>query len=497
MKPTRKELFSDPDSGLFQEVLGYDELFTTLSQAPLIVNDYDVFSKEGREELNKILMTKYDGDMLSNAPRCGCGKYKDEKFIGITCEVCHSKVEYTTEKKIESLLWAKVPKGIPAFINLTVWRILQSTLTATNYSILEWLCNPSYKPVYKRPAIMDKVESLGLRRGLRYFTVNYEEVITILFENRIIAHNKSKAIREQMYKWLMDNIEVTFSKVLPFPSQLVFITEESNNRTWVDPTMAPAIDAILTLAQTTSDAKEPRLAVKEARIVKAMNSLDEYYSAYESSMIFGKPGIYRKLVLGTRPAWTFRAVIVSRHSAHQYDELIFPWSLSVSLYRSHLINLLLKKDFTPQEISALLAESSINYNPLIDKLLQQVFYGGPRLPHVTWQRFPSLRRQSNELMRVGGYKTDPSDNTIEVSNMTLINKNADFDGDMLSGQAIPCNDWIKKYEPLLSHHSSMDFNEPFRVTNGVTIPSPVISTANNWLSKARGLQNGKCVLRSR
>lgn len=479
------------------EIISYDEMFSTLSQAPLIVNDYDVSTSEGREELNKIMMTKYDGDSLSNAPRCGCGKYKDEIYVGVTCEVCKSVVEYTTEKKIESLLWAKVPRGIPSFINLSIWRILQGALRVSNFSILDWLCNPSYKSTSKTPPLMRKVEDLGFRRGLRNFTMNYEEIITTLFENRIIAHNRSKALRQQMYDFLMVNLDVTFSKFIPFPSQLVFITEENNGRKWVDPTMGPAIDAILTLAKTTSDTKEPRLAVKESRIVQAINLLDSYYTKYESDIIFGKPGIYRKLVLGTRPAWTFRAVIRSRHSAHQYDELIFPWSLSVSLFRSHLINLLLKDNYTPQEISAVLAESSINYSPLIDSLLKKIFYGGPRLPHVTWQRFPSLRKQSNELMKVGGYKTDPADNTIDVSNMTLINKNADYDGDMLSGQLVLCKDWIDKFSPLYSHHSSMDFNEPFKVSRGVTIPAPVISTTDNWLRKARGLENGKCVLRDR
>jgi hypothetical protein len=416
-------------NGLYLEVRSYEELFSRLSKPPLLINDFDVSSKEGKQRLNDAMMVSYDGDTLSNTPSCGCGKYNEARYLHHICEECHIEVNYITDRPLESMLWVQAPACIGSFFNLTVWRFLRARLRhAGGFSILFWLCHPYYKNdrTEKTRAVIQMLEDIGLKRGMANFIDNYEEYLTTLKKYRLLAPSFSVKARELTYQYLIDNAHKTFYEYLPFPSRLLFVTEKYNETVYMDDSMRNAVDAALAFAGIGNSTRRLRQAEVESKVTKALSIMDDFCSVYERDILLGKPGVYRKLLFGSKPLFVFRAVITSLHDVHDYDALEFPWSLSVSLFTLHLSNLLLKREFTPQDIMSLISESSLRRHPLIERLLDEIINEGVHPQLVTWLRQPTLERGSFEGNKpISKVKKDVSDNTIGNSDICLNAKNSD------------------------------------------------------------------------
>ena len=137
----------------------------------------------------------------------------------------------------------------------------------------------------------------------------------------------------------------------------------------------------------------------------------------------------RKLIYGARPDWTYRAVISSNHGVHDYHCLELPWSLSVLLFQTHLSNKLLKRKFTPNEIKTLLYENTLRHHPILDGLFKELIEeskvdGNKGIP-TTFARNPTLKRGSIERFFIDKIKEDPTVNTVSISVLALVAKNAD------------------------------------------------------------------------
>jgi hypothetical protein len=68
-----------------------------------------------------------------------------------------------------------------------------------------------------------------------------------------------------------------------------------------------------------------------------------------------------------------------------------------------------------------------------------------------------------------------------LSVLCLRAKNADYDGDALNGQPLLDNKTSEVMSRMDPHYGVMDPNRPFRVSRNVGMPTPVLSTCNNWL----------------
>lgn len=485
-------------NGVYFKIFDYERAYRGLNQEPIHVNEFDISLESERERLNSLIYTKYDGDTLSNVPRCGCTgpeAVTGEDNLGIRCKICRTVCLPVTEKPLESILWIKVPDGVPGFFNLQIWRILNKNLTYSGFSLLEYLTNVFYHPQNKEPVDkMRKLESLGIPRGYNNFVNNYEEIIHLLFKKNLFPGNARR--RKKIFSFLMENLPLTFTTVLPFPSKMGFITETNNGKVSADHKMAPAIDAIWTIVGIYQKQKrkkashehdydergEPTQLRKESRCVRAMCKLVEFYREFESETAFKKPGIARKLVYGTRPHFTFRGVITSRQKPHNYDGIDMPWSLSVLLFKVHLTNKLLKQRFTPNELMALMYENTLRHHPHLEALFKELIDESRdgRIP-TAFGRNPTLRRGSIGCNGIESIKNDPSDNTISLSPLNLIDKNADFDGDALWGELPLDNKNADSLDRLAPYTGIMDLNKPFTVSRNSTLPPPLVATIVNWI----------------
>lgn len=461
--------------GIYPTVVDFDDVFRRLEIRPILANELDLSTEPGREKFNRLVYSRYDGDVFSNIPACPCRHTKGTPFIGENCEECGYPVVPLTEQTIEPIIWVSAPDQIPGFMNLQIYRLLKARFTKSGFSVIDYLLDPKYTPPKSDSQEELIVNRLIERRGLTYFHDNFDDIMEGLCKSR---HFLKAAKATTTLRFLKIHRDIVWCKHLPFPSKIGFIVENVNEQTFVDPKMAPALSALISIANagnTTSGAK-----VVESRIARSMMKLIEYYSGYEGSKIFDKKGVYRKLVFGTSPHWVWRTVITPQFKPHKYNSLSWPWGTAVLTMKTHLSSYLLAEDYTPNEIASLIYDNVLRTHYKLEELFDRMIAespGGRGIP-TKFTRFPSLMHGSTQLYWIDEIKRDPTQLSTSLPLLTTVAFNADFDGDYMTGQLTLDNWTTQKYLRMESHTGLMDLKHPFRVSNHAAIPATVLSTVN-------------------
>lgn len=462
-------------------VVDHDRDFATLSINPTIANYLDITTEEGRKRLNKLLYTKYEGDSLNVLPTCDCGSLKGGYNVGVQCPQCLTVCDHAMEKPLESALWIKAPEGVRALINPVAWTILSTAMSTPSFNLLEWLCNTAYVPPGKVPDRLERYESLGIPRGLNTFVDRFDEIMDALFSIKLLVKDNQY---NDTRNWIKQNRDRIFCQYIPIPSKVGFVVESTTSMSYTDRTIILAIDALRSIVSIEATKMPITGFRRQNRTVQAISALANYYKTFTSKMLGGKPGIYRKHVFGGRTHFSCRAVITSIPGAHYYGELILPWSLSLQLFRLHLVNKLLRLGYAPAQIELMFRTSAMQYSPLFAKLLKELVDESPYIGiPCTFCRNPTLARGSIQLMFITGFRDDPSDNTIGISTLALKAPNADYDGDAMNLMLINDKKMYKLLSRLEPHLGVLDLNTPRKISNNVTIPSQVITTINNWITE--------------
>lgn len=411
--------------GVHLRLVNHDTLFNKATHTAIVVNHFDLHSQAHLEHLNELIYTTYDDDALEVLPHCDCKYLKGAHNVGVKCPECGTYCLSVTERPLESALWIAAPEGVDAMINPEVWIILSKKLMDGGVSVLEWLTNPSYHvPDEKLPLSIKKLKEKNVPRGLNHFYRHFDEIMDLLINGKVIKNGKLEE-REELLVFLQENRDAIFSKHLPIPSKLAFITEKTPMGTYADPTMGPAVEAIRTISGIENSITPLTQKKRESRTVKAIMQLSEYYETFFSKSLGPKAGWFRKHVYGSRVHFSFRAVISSISDPHDYEEVHLPWSMSVMFFKVHLISKLLKRGFTPNEALRHIHKHTLKYDLLIDEIFQELISeAGGSIP-ILLQRNPSLTRGSIQQLKVTKIKTDPNVNTISLSVLILAAFNAD------------------------------------------------------------------------
>lgn len=413
------------------EFVNHDRLFNSLNTQPILVNDFELDSVDDIERFKSFIQTTYDSDSLEIHPRCSCEKLTGAQYIDTRCDQCGTLCVPVTERPLESVLWIRAPQRVETLINPILWIILDKYFTKSGVSILRWLTDPRYKPPRRIPPII-KLEEANIPRGINYFYHHFDEIIDLLINQKVFAVHSIK-YRQDFLTFLQEKREYIFSRHLPVPSKLVFITEKTNVGRFADVSIKLAIDAVTSINHVENSMKNRPLADVESHTVQSIIKLAEYYLTFFKKSLSPKEGWMRKHVYGTRGHMTFRAVITSIHKTHEYDELHLPWAMSVMLLKEHLKSKLLRRGFSPNEVLAHIAQHTRKFDPTINDIFHELMeesYLPGALPCVL-QRNPTLTRGSAQQLRITKIKTDTTDNTISLSVLILSSLNADFDGRVL------------------------------------------------------------------
>lgn len=439
--------------GVSLRLVGFDQLFQTARNQPIIINELPEDSEDDKKRFNQLIYTKYTtDDLLSNLPSCECGAVTGEYNLGLVCRNCRQPCCSPMEQDLEPLVWMRAPQGVRALINPIVWTMLNEKFKRNGFEILRWICDSTYKTQTAFPAVMQSVQELGIPRSYNHFVENFEAITDALFE---LKQFKSRRGMDPLQQLIREQRDCVFSQYLPLPNRSLLVIEESNVGIYVDPIVTGAVDAIRTMQAIDSSTAPLSVRTKENRTIKTIHQLSEFYDGVNRTTLAKKEGIFRKHVYGTRSHFSFRAVISSLTNAHHYAELHIPWGIGCSVFRIHLVNKLFRRGYTTNQAVALLNEHAEKYHPLLDELFRELIQESPHVVEaertmldpanpddfsravvvperkgipVVFQRNPSLERGSAQAMYVTQVKTDVDIRTVSLSILSVVGFNADFDG---------------------------------------------------------------------
>lgn len=334
------------ERGIYLKLVKYRELMDQVNN-PIIINDMPTESKMDRSNLANLIRTSYDGDQLSILPACDCGLHygRHKAEVGYVCEDCNTPVVSHSERPIESTVWIRAPDGVAPLMNPVAWQMISDTFTERGLNVIKWLCytqNGTLKQTQHQT--IAKLQELGIPRGYNNFVYNFDKIIQALVDARI--HRPDIRARDETLKFIDQFRDDLFTPYIPIPNKIAFITETTAMGVYVDTSMAPAMDAIQTIASVDEEIGGTSQVVRENRTAKAIMQLADFYLNYIKKAIGPKEGWFRKHVFGTRITFSARAVISSITEQHRYDEIHLPWTLAVALFRMHLINKLLKRGYS-------------------------------------------------------------------------------------------------------------------------------------------------------
>lgn len=479
-----------PHDGVYQQCVDHDDLHAKLTFTPAYANDLDITTLDGKDELNKLMYSRYEGDSLNVIPSCDCGLLHGARFLSHLCKVCNTKCEYITEKALESLVWIRAPRGIKRLISPTAWIILSNAWSFPSFHLLEWLTNPMYvvppKVLARHVNKLNKYLDYGIERGLNSFVANFDEIVDIIYSIKLV--DDSGPYGNDTRTWIKQNRSVLFPMYLPVPSKVGFVVEDSGSSNYIDSTITLAVDAIRTIIAIESAAIPQSPKRTQANTVSAIKILANYYLTFATVTLGGKPGIFRKHVFGGSLQFTARAVISSISHAHNHQELHLPWSMSIQLLKLHIAAILLKPPYryTPTEINNLCRDYALRYHPVLDEVMCKLIEDTPHvgIPCI-FQRNPSLNRGSAQLFYISRIKTDTSDQTIGFPIPVIRACNADFDGDEMNLMLILDFYTYERLSRLKPHLYALDTDNPRRVSRHLDMPGPVVRTASAWLYKGK------------
>lgn len=422
--------------GVYLELPRYETIFNSCKSKPVFISDLDLTTEDGLEELKEKVYTTYTDDGLEVLPSCDCKRLKGGDKIGITCPVCGTICLPSTEKPFESLLWVKVPNGVDVFISPVFWTIMSSKMTVKKVNIFEWLVNTRYPlPDGSVPKPIKKLMMANVPRGLNNFYRNFDEIMEFLVNKKIIG----KIEVESWMKFINENKKAFFTDKLPLPSRLAFVAERGEMKSFRDPLMGSALEAIWTLNSVNTSTLPINHSIKEDRVIKSIKSLAEFYNNFFGAPLGHKQGWLRKHVYGARGHWTFRGVITSISEPHDLEEIHLPWALSVMVFKIHLVSKLTKlskerllqygftKDvLTPNAALKHINEHAFCYSKLLDDMFKELIAEGPGYSiKCLLNRNPTLTIGSIQTLRITKVKTSVKNNTIDISLLILKSFNAD------------------------------------------------------------------------
>lgn len=410
---------------IYQQVLGFNQMFSHLTEPPIIINTIVNNTEEDKEAIREMISSRYSSDMISLLPSCRCGATKGEFSIGVTCDYCNTQVKSSIEDEIEPSIWFSKPEGVASLINPIILILLKNRFRKSGYSIMQWIMDTKYSPGIKEPKIIKTLEDDKIPRGYNSFVENFDTIMNYLFELRDFQMPKKQ--RDYLRDLIAENRDIIFSEHLPLPNKAILIIENTNVGTYVDSIIVGAVNAIQMLVSIDKNFYNQTSKAKENRTTRALFKLTDFYEEFIKINIGKDNGQFRKHIYGTRTNFSFRAVITSLTDAHRYDEMHVPWGIGLTAFRPHIINKLGKIGFDLNASIALILGHIDRYHPLLDKILKEIINESPSksIPCI-YQRNPSLLQGSAQKLGITKFKTDPNDHTVSFSILIVRAFNADL-----------------------------------------------------------------------
>lgn len=406
-------------------ILDYDELSRIdllRRKSPnkgMVVNDLSSTSSEDRRKINESLYTQYSNDnVIDTIPTCRCLALYGRFRLGRVCEICGTEVSNKYDDSIESLIWIKAPKGIPALISPVAWSMLSKRFMAEGkFDTIRWLTDTNYIGPQGKPDVIALLEAQRIPRGLINFYNHFDQIMETLFDLRALRNGKTKLTgRDETREFVKRNRDLIFCDVIPMPNKLLMVVEKTSYATYLDTNITGALDALWSMAGIDNEFSNVRLRQKENRTAKAIALLAKYHSDVIKKVYMSKEGVFRDHIYSTRANYSIRCVISSETNPHRYNCIKIPWASGIITLRYYLINKLWRMGWQPKRITEFLRQHETKYHPLLEELFNEIirdYSPYPGIPCIA-VRYPSLKRGSMQLFYIDGISIDPTSVTVKL-----------------------------------------------------------------------------------
>lgn len=432
-----------------------DEEFRRYQGPKIILNDLPAKTEADREYFLTLTRQTFNSDIVSVMPRCDCPDdigLKGEHVLGEVCDICNTPVRRTIDENIESMLWFRQPAEIEKLISPIILIMLLKRFSKSKYSVIQWLIDRSYRPVVKMPAVVLRMQSIGIKRGYNYFVQNFDEIMKWLFSQPEFVHRKTSLSSivdmleltdvdgDPLRNLVTDKRDILFSEYLPIPNRSLLVLEKSALGIYGEGTTFDIQNTLNTMLSIDRDYYDQTLIAKENRTAKILLMLASYYLNIFDTNMSPKPALLRKHVYGARGNHCFRAVITSHEGPHDHDEIHIPWCVASTVYQLHIIPRLLEGGvtrggipyrFTLNEAIGYMYGHVNRYSPILDELFENLIAQSKYNGQIALlQRNPSLAQGSAQRVRITKVKKDPMDTTVSISDLVCAALNADYDGEL-------------------------------------------------------------------
>lgn len=483
-------------------VLDFDELYRD-SHDKVILNKFNFIEPGYASSLSEAIFSRAsDVDFVA---RCECEHLQGNFFIGQVCPECGTPVVLdmdTATGYLQHRAWLECPKEIKGWLNPSAFFVLSKWLSygkkvVANYTnakgdvaskgkrkkgnYLEDILDPNTD-------IPEELEGIVLGKGFNYLYDNFDYLMDFFLHSfKKTAQKKDAFFIEQYIKKHRDKIFCRYFPVLSSALHSVVMSEgtRENRKRYVDKICQYVQHAALALSFLEfSPRKYPRPDEIEASTFAAFQNIIAYTSTISRKHLSVKRGLPRMHIFGSRLHLSARSVIVPITGMHAMDELHFPWALGVNMMRVDLIGILMREyGMTVADAYNLQQAALVQFDPLINqliiRLIQECPYKG--IP-VLWNRNPTVRVGGVDLRFWTHLKTDPDDETIAMSTMSMGLLNADCDGDALNAFRVPEMEAVKRFMALHPANLYVSNNE-MSVQSGLAVPKLMTLPANGFLGR--------------
>lgn len=419
------------------KLIDFDKLYNQYKSTAVILNRFDFNDANYSETLSEHLFSStHDVDFVA---RCTCDYYHGNRYLDKICPICNTRVTLDMEAingHLEFKTWLECPRSLSGgWLHPVVYHVLHKWLRAGGKrpkKYLEEILNPN---IPTSPEIADVITG----KGFSYFHDNFDRIIEwFMFHYKPTASKPNVPV---IQLFLQKHRDLLFCRHLPVLASSLhpIVMGEgygNNRRRFVDQSSQFVLLAASTLSYQQFSMKKYRR--KDADEVAAWIAFEAHMSYLTDKdcgvavrQLSKKKSLPRQHVFGTRLHETVRGVIVPLSGPHRIDEIHLPWSAAVNLFRPHIRGRLMRKyGMTLGEAATRQRRALVLYDPLIDKIMTDLIAECPYVGHpCLFNRNPSIRTGSLQLLFITYVKKDPEDKTIEFSVLVATPFNADFDGD--------------------------------------------------------------------
>jgi len=372
------------------------------------------------------LTTTRIGDEVVHMPSCVCGNLRSAYNKGMMCH-CGTVVR-DRYMDFDPVLWARVPEGIPVFINPAFLVRFREALPKIHKELFTWICDKNFNPktakgiVYEDSPSINAIMSIeGFVRNYVFF-INHMEDILLAYLSRSTASTNKKIVR-LIHILRTEHEDAIFSARVPFMGKRFVVME----------TASVAVYAFKDAFQTKALVRNYQTGIFLNKdpgklVCNLLDGLSKLVIETQKTIIGGKGGVAKGYLLGLRGAFTLRCVTSTLQWSHHIDEIHLPWGAAIVTFRPHLINILSKKGFTWTQIDRMLIGSIHVFNQHISNAFDEMLASKGYISAVI-MRNPAQSNYGTISLKCTRIKRNPDDTTISLSALIMVVMNMDVDGD--------------------------------------------------------------------